>query len=89
MLFFFFWGIESGFEHHARSLATVVAQGNVIATHEHAALLVSSAQQFIAVAQKEVEGTADPAYREELEGKIQVIQSGKLYLKKNLKNWLR
>ncbi|KAI8818931.1 Vinculin/alpha-catenin [Fimicolochytrium jonesii] len=69
-------GSKSGFEHHARSLATVVAQGNVIATHEHAALLVSSAQQFIAVAQKEVEGTADPAYREELEGKIHVIQSG-------------
>lgn len=67
---------ESSFEHHARSLATVVAKGNVVATHEHAALLITSAQQFIAVAQKEVESTADPAYRAELEGKIAVIQSG-------------
>ncbi|KAJ3167700.1 hypothetical protein HDU88_002147 [Geranomyces variabilis] len=69
-------GTKSGFEHHARSLAGVAAEGNVVATHEHAALLVTSANQFIAVAQREVENTDDEAYKASLEVKIHEIQTG-------------
>ncbi|KAJ3158520.1 hypothetical protein HDU86_002745 [Geranomyces michiganensis] len=69
-------GTKSGFEHHARSLAGVAAKGNVVATREHAALLVTSANQFIAVAQREVENTEDEAYKGDLEAKIHEIQTG-------------
>ncbi|KAI8593742.1 Vinculin/alpha-catenin [Geranomyces variabilis] len=69
-------GTKSGFEHHARSLAGVAAEGNVVASHEHAALLVTSANQFIAVAQREVENTDDEAYKASLEVKIHEIQTG-------------
>ncbi|KAI8911368.1 Vinculin/alpha-catenin [Powellomyces hirtus] len=69
-------GTKSGFEHHARSLAGVAAEGNIAAAHEHAALLITSANQFIAVAQKEAENTEDADYKLQLELKIHEVQSG-------------
>ncbi|KAJ3017517.1 hypothetical protein HKX48_003513 [Thoreauomyces humboldtii] len=69
-------GTQSGFDHHARSLAEVAKSGDIVATHEHAALLITSAQQFIAAAKREFENTDDETYRVELELKINEVQTG-------------
>ncbi|TPX64187.1 hypothetical protein SpCBS45565_g06033 [Spizellomyces sp. 'palustris'] len=68
-------GAKNGFEHHARALAAAASKGDIGSTHQEAALLVSAAHQFIAVAKKEAENTEDAAYRKELEVKIKQVDT--------------
>ncbi|KND00678.1 uncharacterized protein SPPG_03801 [Spizellomyces punctatus DAOM BR117] len=68
-------GAKNGFEHHARALAAVASKGDIRSTHQEAALLVSAAHQFVAVARKEAENTEDAGYRKELDAKIKQVET--------------
>ncbi|KAI9094399.1 Vinculin/alpha-catenin [Phlyctochytrium arcticum] len=68
-------GTKSSFLQHAEALRAAATAGDAKTSANEAALVATSAQQFIAIAKKEADNTDDQVYRRELELKISQVET--------------